>query len=94
MPEGEGMHVLSLWKKQSRWVRISHCQLNIFHWLDKYEGKYAKKSMLLQTFSQTFDEGCDADPDQRCIAVGDMADYIVETNKGGHYVTKERFWKY
>ena len=24
-----------------------------------------------------------------CIAVGDMADYVVETNKGGRYITRE-----
>ena len=31
-------------------------------------------------------EGCGDDPDDWCIGVGDMADYLVETNKG-HYVT-------
>jgi len=31
-------------------------------------------------------EGCGDDPDDWCIGVGDMADYLVETHKG-HYVT-------
>ena len=30
---------------------------------------------------QTYDEGCADDPEDWCIAVGDMADYVVETNK-------------
>ena len=32
-------------------------------------------------------EGCADDPEDWCIAVGDMADYVVETNKGGRYIT-------
>ena len=36
---------------------------------------------------QTYDEGCADDPEDWCIAVGDMADYVVETNKGGRYIT-------
>ena len=31
-------------------------------------------------------EGCADDPEDWCIGVGDMADYLVETKKG-HYVT-------
>ena len=29
-----------------------------------------------------------------CIAVGDMADYVVQTNKGGHYCTYEEAVSY
>ena len=36
-----------------------------------------------------FDEGCADDPEGWCIAVGDMADYVVETQKGGRYITRE-----
>ena len=58
--------------------------------LAPYEGKYAASPCSCRRSRKTFDEGCADDPDEWCIAVGDMADYIVETNKGGHYVTKER----
>ena len=33
--------------------------------------------------------GCADDPEDWCIGVGDMADYLVETNKG-HYITREK----
>lgn len=38
---------------------------------------------------QTYEEGCADDPEDWCIAVGDMADYVVETQKGGRYITYE-----
>ena len=38
---------------------------------------------------KTYDEGCADDFHDWCIAVGDMADYVVETQKGGRYITKE-----
>ena len=34
-------------------------------------------------------EGCADNPEDWCIGVGDMADYLVETNKG-HYITREK----
>ena len=63
---------------------------HLSHWLEKYEGKYAASPCSCRRSRKTFDEGCADDPEEWCIAVGDMADYIVETNKGGHYITKER----
>ena len=38
---------------------------------------------------RTYDEGCADDFHDWCIAVGDMADYVVETQKDGVYITKE-----
>ena len=38
----------------------------------------------------TYDEGCADDPEDWCIAVGDMADYVVETGKGGQIHHKGR----
>ncbi|SDB49731.1 NADPH-dependent glutamate synthase beta chain [Pseudobutyrivibrio sp. YE44] len=61
----------------------------ISYWLDKYEGKYAKSPCSCRLSRQTYDEGCADDPIGWCIAVGDMADYVVETNKGGVYITRE-----
>ena len=46
--------------------------------------------VLVEDHVKHIERGCADDPEEWCIAVGDMADYIVETNKGGHYITKER----
>ena len=62
---------------------------HISHWLDKYEGKYAASPCSCRKSRLTFDEGCADDPEGWCVAVGDMADYVVETGKGGRYITKE-----
>ena len=86
---GIGMHVIPVEKAistENQSLPIEH----ISHWLEKYEGKYAASPCSCRRSRKTFDEGCADDPEEWCIAVGDMADYIVETNKGGHYITKER----
>lgn len=83
---GIGMHVIPVEKAiemENQSVDIEH----ISHWLKKYEGKYAASPCSCRMSRQTFDEGCADDPADWCIAVGDMADYVVETNKGGRYIT-------
>ena len=85
---GIGMHVIPVEKAiemENTSIPIEH----ISHWLDKYEGKYAKSPCSCRMSRKTFDEGCADDPEGWCIAVGDMADYVVETEKGGVYITKE-----
>ena len=85
---GIGMHVIPVEKAiamEDHSVSIEH----ISHWLDKYEGKYAASPCSCRMSRKTYDEGCADDPADWCIAVGDMADYVVETNKGGRYITKE-----
>ena len=85
---GIGMHVIPVEKAiemENQSVPVEH----ISHWLDKYEGKYAKSPCSCRNSRKTFDEGCADDPEGWCIAVGDMADYVVETEKGGVYITKE-----
>ena len=85
---GVGMHVIPVEKAisiENQSVSVEH----ISHWLDKYEGKYAASPCSCRMSRKTFDEGCADDPNDWCIAVGYMADYVVETNKGGRYVTKE-----
>ena len=59
---------------------------HISHWLKKYQGKYAAGPCSCRMSRAAMGEGCGDDPDDWCIGVGDMADYLVETNKG-HYVT-------
>ena len=85
---GIGMHVIPVEKAigmENKSVSVEH----ISHWLDKYEGKYAKSPCSCRRSRTTYGEGCADDPDGWCIAVGDMADYVVETGKDGEYITKE-----
>lgn len=82
---GIGMHVIPVEKaisSENQSVDIEH----ISHWLKKYEGKYAASPCSCRLSRTTFEEGCADDPEDWCIGVGDMADYLVETNRG-HYVT-------
>ena len=91
VPEGGagiGMHVIPVEKAiemENQSISIEH----ISHWLDKYEGKYAASPCSCRRSRRTFGEGCADDPESWCIAVGDMADYVVETGKGGRYITRE-----
>lgn len=83
---GIGMHVIPVEKAiemENQTLDIEH----ISHWLKKYDGKYAASPCSCRLSRATFDEGCADDPDDWCIAVGDMADYVVETDKGGRYIT-------
>lgn len=91
VPEGGagiGMHVIPVEKAidtQNQSLDIEH----ISYWLDKYDGKYAASPCSCRRSRKTYDEGCADDTNDWCIAMGDMADYVVETQKGGRYITKE-----
>lgn len=85
---GIGMHVIPVEQAismEDKSVSIEH----ISHWLEKYEGKYAASPCSCRMSRKTYDEGCADDFHDWCIAVGDMADYVVETQKGGRYIDKE-----
>ncbi len=85
---GIGMHVIPVEKAieaENTSIDLEH----ISHWLDKYDGKYAASPCACRKSRLTFDEGCADDPEGWCVAVGDMADYVVETGKGGRYITRE-----
>lgn len=85
---GIGMHVIPVEKAiemENQSIDIEH----ISHWLKKYDGKYAASPCSCRLSRQTYEEGCADDPEDWCIAVGDMADYVVETQKGGRYITYE-----
>ena len=89
---GIGMHVIPVEKAiemENHSVSVEH----ISHWLDKYKGKYAASPCSCRRSRVTYDEGCADDPEGWCIAVGDMADYVVETNKGGRYITREEVYE-
>ncbi len=85
---GIGMHVIPVEKAiemENESISLEH----ISYWLDKYEGKYAASPCSCRYSRQTYEEGCADDPEGWCVAVGDMADYVVETGKGGRYITRE-----
>lgn len=90
VPEGGagiGMHVIPVEKAiemENKSVDLEH----ISHWLNKYEGKYAASPCSCRRSRLTHGEGCADDPEGWCIAVGDMADYVVETQKDGRYIDK------
>ena len=84
---GIGMHVIPVEKAIAAETQTASVE-HISHWLDKYEGKYAASPCSCRRSRKTFNEGCADDPEGWCIAVGDMADYVVETNKDGHYLTR------
>ena len=58
----------------------------ISYWLHKYEGKYAKSMCSCRASRDKLGEGCGDDVENWCIAVGDMADYVVQTQRG-EYIT-------
>lgn len=90
VPEGGagiGMHVIPVEKAiemENESVDLEH----ISRWLNKYEGKYAASPCSCRRSRLTHGEGCADDPEGWCIAIGDMADYVVETQKDGRYIDK------
>ncbi|MCQ2471243.1 MAG: FAD-dependent oxidoreductase [Clostridia bacterium] len=82
---GIGMHVIPVEKAieaENTSIDIEH----ISYWLKKYEGKYAAGMCSCRASRQVLGEGCGDDFNDWCIGVGDMADYLVETQKG-RYIT-------
>ena len=85
---GIGMHVIPVQKEVDMCSESISIE-KISYWLEKYEGKYAASPCSCRRSRMTYEEGCADDFNDWCIAVGDMADYVVETGKGGRYITKE-----
>ena len=84
---GIGMHVIPVEKAietENESVDLEH----ISYWLSKYEGKNAKSMCSCRASRAKLGEGCGDDAESWCIGVGDMADYIVETQRG-EYITKD-----
>jgi len=81
---GVGMHVIPVEKaieSESQSLSVEH----LSHWLKKYDGKYAASPCSCRLSRRIQGENCADDPEDWCIGVGDMADYLVETHKG-HYI--------
>ena len=84
---GIGMHVIPVEKAipaQQQSASVEH----ISHWLKKYQDKYAVGACSCRRQQRVRGEGCGEIEGDLCIGVGDMADYLVETNKG-RYVDYE-----
>ena len=88
---GVGLHVIPVEKAietENQSVSVEHIE----HWLDKYEGKYAASPCSCRMSRARLGQGCGDDPSDWCIAVGDMADYIVETDRG-RYITRDEVYE-
>ena len=82
---GIGMHVIPVEKAIETEQEAIGLE-KISYWLHKYEGKYAKSMCSCRASRDKLDKGCGDDVENWCIAVGDMADYVVQTQRG-EYIT-------
>ncbi len=81
---GIGMHTIPVEraiKQESHSVSVEH----LSHWLKKYD-HYAASSCSCALAERARGENGGRDPQEWCIGIGDMADYLVETGKG-HFIT-------
>ncbi len=81
---GIGMHVIPVEraiKQENHSVSVEH----ISHWLKKYD-RYAGGACSCRVGERTRGAGSADDPQEWCIGIGDMADYLVETGRG-RYLT-------
>ncbi len=78
---GIGMHVIPVEKAIETEQEAIGLE-KISYWLHKYEGKYAKSMCSCRASRDKLGEGCGDDVENWCIAVGDMADYVVQTQRG------------
>ena len=82
---GIGMHVIPVEKAIETEQEAIGLE-KISYWLHKYEGKYAKSMCSCRASRDKLGEGCGDDVENWCIAGGDMADYVVQTQRG-EYIT-------
>ena len=83
---GIGMHVIPVEKAietENTSIDIEH----ISYWLKKYN-KFAASPCSCRMSREKMGEGCGDCYEDWCIAVGDMADYVVETDRG-RYISYE-----
>ena len=88
---GIGMHVIPVEKAismENQSVDIEH----ISYWLKRYEGHLAVGICSCRYGRKKLDEGCADDYRDWCIGVGDMAEYLVETERG-HYISYDECMK-
>ncbi|MBP3891286.1 MAG: FAD-dependent oxidoreductase [Solobacterium sp.] len=84
---GLGMHVIPVEKAiehESKSVSVEH----LSHWLKKYD-KYCVDVCSCRRQQAMRGEGVGDIEGYMCLAVGDMAEYVVETHKDAKYITYE-----
>ena len=84
---GIGMHVIPVEKEVeacSESVKLE----KISYWLKKYKGHISAGICSCRYSRAMLGEGCEDDPEDWCVQLGDMADYTVETGRA-HYITEE-----
>lgn len=82
---GVGMHVIPVEAAipaESKSVSVEH----LSHWLNKYD-KYAIAVCSCRRQQRIRNEGVGDIEGDLCIGVGDMAEYVVETQKDAHYIS-------
>lgn len=85
---GVGMHVIPVEKAipaESKSVSLEH----LSYWLKKYD-KYALGVCSCRRQQSMRGEGDGDIEGDFCIALGDMAEYLVETHKDAYYITYEK----
>ena len=82
---GIGMHVIPVEKAISMENETADIE-HISYWLKRYEGHLAVGICSCHYGRKKMDEGCADDYRDWCIGVGDMAEYLVETDRG-HYIS-------
>ena len=81
---GIGMHVIPV-EHAIRQESVTASVEHLSHWLKKYD-RYAAGSCSCAVAERARGDNGGRDPQNWCIGVGDMADYLQETGKG-HYIT-------
>ncbi len=83
---GVGMHVIPVQRAIQSHNEAADVE-RISHWLKKYD-RFAAGSCSCRIAERVRGGNGGSDPQNWCIAIGDMADYLVETGKG-HFITLE-----
>ena len=84
---GIGMHVIPVEKAipvESKSVSVEH----LSHWLNKYD-KFCSMVCACRKAQRIRGEGVGDIEGHMCIALGDMAEYLVESGKDARYITRE-----
>jgi len=84
---GIGMHVIPVEKAidaSSKSVSVEH----LSHWLQKYD-KFCTMVCACRKAQRIRGEGVGDIEGYMCIGLGDIAEFLVETGKDAHYITRE-----
>ena len=84
---GIGMHVIPVEQAIDSSVRSESVE-HLSHWLNKYD-KFCTMVCACRKAQRIRGEGVGDIEGQMCIGVGDIAEFLVESGKDAHYVTRE-----